>query len=130
MPIIGYEINLEDVRKNPDFSLDADDDIRVGDIGYVYDKRLGSEQDDYALKLEVTSTVYDRITGKCRSFTVGNSQSFVYHNSMSFIRDKDGNIIKPQEFGYEIWVSDSTGRFLYDSLGRKIIINTEVNGNG
>lgn len=125
MPIIGYEINIEDVRQNPDFEMSADENIRVGDIGLVYDNRLGAEQDDYALKLEVTSTTYDRITGKCISFTVGNSQSFVYHNTMSFLRDKDGNIIVPDNLGGEIWVSDSNGVFLYDADGVKIILEVE-----
>ena len=117
MPIIGYEISLEDVRQNPDFSITADESIRAGDIGMVYDQRLGG-----ALMLEVTSTVYDRITGKCKSFTVGNSQSFVYHNTMSFIRDENGNVIVPDNLGGEIWVSDSDGVFLYDADGVKIIV--------
>lgn len=121
MPIIGYEINLEDVRKNTDFTITADESIRAGDIGMVYDQRLGG-----ALMLEVTSTVYDRITGKCKSFTVGNSQSFVCHNTMSFIRDENGNIIKPDNLGGEIWLSDSEGVFLYDADGVKLIVNEEV----
>ena len=121
MPIIGYEINLEDVRQNSDFAITADESIRAGDIGTVYDERLGG-----TLSLEVTSTVYDRITGKCKSFTVGNSQSFVAHNTMSFIRDENGNIIKPDNLGGEIWLSDSEGVYLYDADGVKLIVNEEV----
>lgn len=120
MPIIGYEFSVEDVRRNPDFSMSSEESIRVGDIGKVYDERIGGE-----LMLEVTSTVYDRIKNKCTSFTVGNKQSFVYHGGMAYIRDANGNIINPSQLGYELWVQDSTGRYLYDSTGRKIIIMKE-----
>lgn len=120
MPLICYEIDMEDVRNNPDFEISADESIRVGDIGTLYDERIGG-----ALEIEVTSTTYDHITGKCKSITVGNKQSFVYHGGMSYIRDADGNIIRPSQLGYELWVQDSTGRYLYDSTGRKIVIKKE-----
>ena len=120
MPIIGYEFSIEDVRRNPDFSMSSDESIRVGDIGKVYDERIGGE-----LMLEVTSTVYDRIKNKCTSFTVGNRQSFVYHGGMAYIHNSDGEIIEPKIMGYELWVQDSTGRYCYDSTGRKIVIVKE-----
>lgn len=116
-PLIGYEIDLEDTRMNQDFGMTADESIRCGDSGRVYDERLGGE-----IQLEVTETVYDRITGKCKRFTVGDKHSFVYHPSAPAVFP-----FTPEFQGGELWVKDSTGRYLYDAAGRKIVMEvTEI----
>lgn len=120
MPQISYDIDLEDVRDNPDFSITADESIRCGDMGFVYDVRLGSK-----IGLEITGTVYDRITGRCKKITVGNQRSFVYHPNAPIIWDADGEPIRPEVKEYVLWVQDSTGRYLYDKNGTKIIIEKE-----
>ena len=43
-------------------------DYRVGNIGYVHDDRLGG-----AIKLKITKTVKDAITGKTISVTFGDN---------------------------------------------------------
>ena len=119
-PYICYEIDLEDVRQNPDFEIVKAESLRCGDIGTVYDKHLGG-----ALKLEITGTTYDRITGKCKKVIIGQKQSFVYHPNTPIVWGADGEPIEPEIVGYKIWVQDSTGRFLKDSTGRKIVINSQ-----
>ena len=118
MPVICYEIDIEDVRNNPDFQIIADESLQCGDIGKVYDEFLGG-----TVMLEITGTVYDRITGKCKSLVIGQKQSFVYHPVAPIIWDEDGEPIEPDPMGGEIWVQDSTGRYLYDSTGRKIVLS-------
>lgn len=113
-PIICYEIDLEDVRQNPDFEITADESLRCGDSGIVFDSRLGGE-----IPLEITKTTYDRITGKCKKIVVGDKQSFVQHSSAPVVFP-----IQPEVVGGTVWVSDSTGRKLYDKNGVKIV--TEV----
>lgn len=118
-PYICYEIDLEDVRQNPDFEIVSAESLRCGDIGTVYDEHLGG-----TLKLEITGTTYDRITGKCKKIVIGQKQSFVYHPNTPIVWNVDGHPIEPEISGYKIWVQDSTGRFLKDSTGRKIVINS------
>lgn len=117
LPYICYEIDLEDVRQNPDFEIVNAESLRCGDIGTVYDRHFGG-----TLRLEITGTVYDRITGKCKRIVIGQKQSFVYHPTTPIVWGSDGEPVEPEIVGYKIWVQDSTGRFLKDSTGRKIVI--------
>lgn len=119
-PYICYEIDLEDVRQNPDFEIVSAESMRCGDIGTVYDEHFGG-----TLRLEITGTTYDCITGKCKKIVIGQKQSFVYHPNTPIVWDVDGHPIEPEIVGYKIWVQDSTGRFLKDSTGRKIVINSQ-----
>lgn len=116
-PYICYEIDLEDVRQNPDFEIVKAESLRCGDIGTVYDRHFG-----WTLRLEITGTTYDRITGKCKRIVIGQKQSFVYHPTTPIVWGSDGEPVEPEIVGYKIWVQDSTGRFLKDSTGRKIVI--------
>lgn len=69
VPKISYEVDLEDVTKNADYFDFVDEpDYRVGNIGYVHDDRLGG-----AIKLKITKTVKDAITGKTISVTFGDN---------------------------------------------------------
>lgn len=69
VPKISYEVDLEDVTKNADYFDFVDEpDYRVGNIGYVHDDRLGG-----SIKLKITKTVKDAITGKTISVTFGDN---------------------------------------------------------
>jgi hypothetical protein len=114
-PQLGYEINLHDVRKNPDFEITASEQIRVGNSGTLYDARIGGN-----ITLDITETVYDAIRGECLRLTVGDKQSFVSHSIPAMHIDG----IEPTIRGTEIWMQDSTGRYLYDSTGRKIVVRS------
>ena len=101
-PIIGFRIELEDVRSNPDFEIIADETLNVGDRGTLFDSRLG-----FALEVEITETVYDAVHDKVTSILVGDKQSFVQTampplviginptpiSCLSPILDADGNLI-------------------------------------
>lgn len=115
-PIIGYEINLEDVRQNPDFSMTADESFRVGDIGTVYDERLGG-----ALEIEITGTVYDALRGKVMSVTIGDKQSFVSTSMPNITFD-----VVPREFQTPIF--DADGAIILDADGKVIVQGGVVNG--
>lgn len=66
-PIVKYEVDIEDVNKNPDFSeLKNLPDYRVGNIGTIYDERLGVQA-----TLKITKTIKNAITGKTISVVFG-----------------------------------------------------------
>lgn len=66
-PKIVYEINIEDVSKNPDFiEFKNLPDYRVGNIGMIFDERFNT-----AIQMKITKTVKDAITGKTISVTFG-----------------------------------------------------------
>lgn len=69
LPKISYEVDLEDVKNNPDYADFAEEsDYRVGNVGYIHDDRLGGE-----IKLKITKTVKNAITGKTISVTFGDN---------------------------------------------------------
>ncbi len=69
VPKISYEVDLEDVEKNADyFEFEGTPDYRVGNIGYVHDERLGG-----AIRLKISKTIKDAITGKTISVTFGDN---------------------------------------------------------
>lgn len=116
-PIIGFEINLEDVRKNPDFQIIAGESLRVGDKGRVYDERLGG-----TLNIEITETVYDAITGKCKRIAIGDRQCFVSTSMPNILFD-----ITPVPVGMQpspssglVPVTDATTEFCFDVDGEQI----------
>lgn len=66
-PDIRYEISIADINGNPDFAEFSNlPDYRVGNIGKIYDERLGVEA-----KLKITKTVKDAITGNTISVVFG-----------------------------------------------------------
>lgn len=66
-PDIKYEISIADINGNPDFAeLSNLPDYRVGNIGTIYDERLGVEA-----KIKITKTVKDAITGNTISVVFG-----------------------------------------------------------
>lgn len=110
-PIIRYEIDLQDVRQNPDFEIVAGETLRVGDKGTLYDRRLGG-----TLGIEITETVYDAIACRITSITVGDRQSFVKTASPLLVVD-----ITPEPVSQLVAVTDSDGVFCYDADGIQIV---------
>ena len=110
-PLISYEIDLEDVQKNPDFiEFNNQPDYRVGNIGTVYDERIGE-----AIKLKITRTTKDAITGKTKSVVFGDNRNFTNQGYNSIID------IKPSVQEQSFHITDSSGAFVYDSEGNAVV---------
>lgn len=114
-PIIRYEIDLQDVRQNPDFEIVSDETFKVGDKGTLYDRRLGG-----TLGIEITETVYDAIACRTTSITVGDRQSFVKTASPLLVVD-----ITPDPISQQVAVTDSDGVFCFDADGVQIVEEVE-----
>ena len=87
----------------------------VGDSGYLYDERLGGR-----IKLTITETEKDGITGRTLSFTVGNTRSFTRSGSAPS-PDIPEPEIKSKTF---LW-RDKNGVLLIDKNGAQLY--SEVN---
>ena len=111
-PLLCYDITLEDVRNNPDFSISGDESFRVGDKGTLYDVRF----DDQPITIEITETVYDALTEKCKRVTIGDKQSFVSTGMPSV----DFNI-SPTPEAYEVAILDADGALIFDADGKQIV---------
>jgi hypothetical protein len=117
-PVVRYEINLEDVRKNPDFEIIGDENFRVGDKGRVWDSRFGDEP----LTIEVTGTVYDGIRGKCTQVIIGDRQSFV-QTAMPAVEWGT----QPQIVAGGTPILDGNGDFLFDGDEYQIFQGVTIN---
>lgn len=123
-PIVCYELTIEDVRKNPDFefiSKESLDKLRVGDKGYIWDSRFNGTK---PISLEITSTVYDGITGKCKRITIGDKQSFVT-TSMPSISFDD---LEPDIVGGAVPILDGDGNIIFDGNDDRIIQEVLISG--
>ena len=118
-PIIRYEIDLEDVRQNPDFEIIAGETLRVGDKGRVWDERLGANP----LTIEITGTVYDGIREKCRRVIIGDRQSFV---STAMPAVDWGTV--PQIVAGERPIYDADGNMIEDADGNLIVQEVLMDG--
>ena len=115
-PIIGYEIEIEDVRGNPDFEMISSETLRVGDKGTLYDARLGG-----TIAIELTETGYDAIADKITRITVGERQSFVKTASPMLVVD-----IMPVPIATNQPVTDASGAFCFDASGEQIFEERSV----
>lgn len=102
-PIIGYEIDLEDVRNNPDFEVMHLDRLKVGDSGTIYDSRLGG-----ALGIRISGTVYDAIRDKVTRVTIGDKASFSAPAASTVE-------VEPEVVGGELYIMDADGNFIADA---------------
>ena len=108
-PIIGYEIDLEDVRNNPDFSMIMHvERLKVGDSGTVYDERLGGN-----LEIKISGTVFDAVHNKMKKITVGDRASFSAPSASTVE-------IEPEVVGGELYMQDGDGNFIEDGDGKLI----------
>ena len=110
-PIISYTIDLHDVRSNPDFEIVANEQIKVGDKGAVFDERLGG-----TLTMEISETIYDAIRCEITQVTIGDRQSFVQTNTPSLCVD-----IKPMPLSYLAPIIDADGNQILDADGKLIV---------
>lgn len=102
-PIIGYEIDLEDVRNNHDFEVMHLDRLKVGDSGTIYDSRLGG-----ALGIRISGTVYDAIRDKVTRVTIGDKASFSAPAASTVE-------VEPEVVGGELYIQDADGIFIADA---------------
>lgn len=102
-PIIGYEIDLEDVRNNHDFEVMHLDRLKVGDSGTIYDSRLGG-----ALGIRISGTVYDAIRDKVTRVTIGDKASFSAPAASTVE-------VEPEVVGGELYIMDADGNFIADA---------------
>ena len=71
-PLITYELNIVDLKRNPDYSKFANNyRYKVGDKGKVWDERLQSW-----VILEITRTEKDGITGDTTKVVIGTMRDF------------------------------------------------------
>lgn len=102
-PIVSYEIDLEDVRNNPDFVVMHAERLKVGDQGTLYDERLGGN-----LQIRISGTVYDAIRDKITSVTIGDQMHFSAPAASTVN-------IEPEVVGGELYIQDADGMFIADS---------------
>ena len=112
MPIISYEIDLVEVRNNPDFEeLCPDFEYKVGNSGRLYDVRLGG-----AMTLKITGTETDGITGEVKKITIGATRSFT--RSASYPATV---VVEPEPQESRTLVTDVNGLFVVDANGVQLI---------
>ena len=103
-PLISYTVDLEDVSGNSDFQeFTGKPSFKVGNIGTIYDERLG-----LPIKLKITRTKTDAITGKVTSVTFGATRQFMSHNYNS------------QVVGFDIPLHKDSAVPVTDVRGRKL----------
>ena len=112
-PVICYEIDLADIRRNPDFAEQKPDfDYRPGNMGTLYDEHLGG-----AVQIKITETVTDAITGDCIKVVIGSRQSFTRSANYPVIVLAD----EPEPVHVQVAVTDADGVFCYDADGVRIV---------
>lgn len=116
-PIISYEIDLEDVRNNPDFSMIMGADrLKVGDSGTLYDERLGGK-----LEIRISGTTYDAVQDKIIRVTIGDQQHFSAPSAQTIT-------VEPDTVGGELYIEDADGNFIADADDK--LIYQEVVSDG
>lgn len=117
-PIISYTVDLEDVTNNSDFQeFTGKPKYKVGNTGTIYDERLG-----FPVKLKITKTKTDAITGKVKSVIFGASRQFVGYNTNTQIVEIDLPLNKTQY----IPIRDIGGLTLKTIDGYKLTNKIEV----
>ena len=111
-PLISYDIDLVDVKNNPEYEgLQGVDEFKVGNWGYIYDERIGGK-----IEIEITETTTDAMTGEVTNVLFGSKRSFTNPVGKTAIID-----IEPREEEKGFVVMDAEGAFCYDSEGARIV---------
>lgn len=110
-PIVSYEFNIVDLRRNPDYAEFANNyRFKVGDTGKIWDERLKAWN-----VVMVSRTEKDGITGDTTKVVIGNTRSFTRPSSYNPLVPNpyviDAAIITDGELPLEF---DSNGEFLID----------------
>ncbi len=119
-PIVSYTIDVVDFRSNRDaqgFSNIGQNEYKVGNVGTIYDPRLGIN-----LNLKITKVVTDAITGNVKTIVFGSTKSFTGHtyNPIPVI---------PEEELYKkayVQLKDKNGKLLFDKNHVKLVKKLEV----
>lgn len=110
-PLIAYEIDMKEVKNNPDYSEVVDlGGYTVGNGGLVHDEYLGT------IDIRVTKSTINAITGEVEQLTFGNVRSFIAQPNKQAIIDVEPEIV-------DVWfqVTDSEGGLCFDREGAMII---------
>lgn len=118
-PIVCYNISMQDIRQNEDFQMLANENLRVGDKGVIYDPFFGNQP----LEVEITGTEYDGITEKCTRVIFGDRQSFVSTSMPAIDWGQDAEIV-----GGASPILDGNGDIIYDGNGDRIMQEVLANG--
>ena len=140
-PIVSYEFNMKDLRRNPEYA-DFENHYRfkVGDTGRVWDERLQAWTN-----VQISRTEKDGITGDTTKVIIGNTRSFTrpnsynpltpnnYHISADTVLegepplefDADGSFLSDWEiFGAAGGVGDLTNEFDYSTWYTTLMTHT------
>lgn len=115
-PIIGWEIDMVDVTKNPDFMMISDERYITGDRGMIFDPVIS----DSPVEVMLTSVTRDEITGRVTKIVIGEQTGFTRPYSPPVLLGAG-----TERKGGEMWVSDADGVFCLDADGVKIIVEVE-----
>lgn len=119
-PLITYSIDLKDLRKHPDYQDIDMFRFKVGDRGIIDDERLGRP-----IKLQITKTVTDALTGEVIQVQFGNTRSFTRSTNYEPIADSDIFVPQPIEQAFPLY--DVNGLKLIDKNGKKIFRRVSLN---
>jgi hypothetical protein len=97
----------------------ANENLRVGDKGVIYDPFFGNQP----LGVEITGTEYDGITEKCTRVIFGDRQSFVSTSMPSIDWGQDPEIV-----GGASPILDGNGDIIYDGNGDRIMQEVLISG--
>ena len=111
-PVICYEIDIADVRRNPDYKENNPNfEYRPGNTGRLYDTRLGA-----GFTIKITETTTDAITGDVIKVVFGARRSFTRSADYPIIIDG-----APEIDSAGVAVRDADGAFCYDADGKRIV---------
>lgn len=119
-PLIQYDVQINDVSKNPEYSMFLNvDRLKVGDKGKVWDVEFKGYT-----TLEITKTVTDAIKGEVTEVCFGSVRSFTRPYGYTPIT---GEMFVPVPVGGEAYLQDSDGFFLEDSEGYLLVEEVIIN---
>lgn len=120
-PLITYTVDVKDLRKHPDYQDLDMFRFKVGDKGWIYDDRFGQP-----IKLEITKTVTDAITGEVLQVQFGSTRSFTRAAEYDPIQDSDIFVPVPIEQAFPL--RDVDGKLLIDSNNKQLFRRVSLNG--
>lgn len=118
-PLLSYEFDIQDLSQNPDYQEFTNlARYKVGDVGKVYDERLG-----VSLNLPITKVRKNHITHRVEKVWIGNAQR-------TFTRPAAYNVDiselgKAEEVGITGQLKDYEYNNIFDAYGNRILINVK-----
>lgn len=118
-PLLSYEFDIQDLSQNPEYSEFTNmPRYKVGDVGKVYDERLG-----VTLNLPITKTRKNHVTHRVEKVWIGNAQRTftrpaAYNVDISALGRAEETEIVGQLKDYEY-------NDIYDAAGNEILIKIE-----